>query len=67
MPRPACVCDCNRDGHVTVEEIVRSVSIALGTSFLATCPQADPNNDRMVTVEEIVQAVNNGLNGCPAG
>jgi hypothetical protein len=65
MQRPACVCDCNRDDRVTVEEIVRSVSIALGTAFLATCPQADPNGDRLVTVEEIVQAVNNGLNGCP--
>ena len=71
-PRPtstpqgsACVADCNRDGRVTVEEIVRSVSIALGTSFLATCPEADANRDGSVTVEEIVRAVNNGLNGCP--
>lgn len=65
MPAPACVCDCNRDGSVTVEEIVRAVNIALGISFLSTCPEADASGDGAVTVDEIVQAVNNGLNGCP--
>jgi hypothetical protein len=59
-----CVGDCNRDGRVTVEEIVRGVNIALGTSFVSTCRAADPNGDSLVTVEEIVRAVTAALRGC---
>jgi hypothetical protein len=61
-----CVGDCNGDGSVTVDEIVRMVNIALGSQDVSTCPAADRDGSGTVTVDEIVQAVNNALNGCPA-
>jgi hypothetical protein len=61
-----CVGDCDRSGAVTVDEIVRSVDIALGNSALSGCPAIDGNNDGQVTVDELVVAVNNALNGCSA-
>lgn len=60
----ACTGDCNRDFAVTVDEIVRSVTIALGSSPIDGCPEADADASGTVTVDEIVSAVNNGLNGC---
>jgi hypothetical protein len=61
---PSCVGDCDGDGMVTVDEIVRMVNIALGMQEITLCPAADSNGDSMVTVDEIVRAVNNALNGC---
>jgi hypothetical protein len=64
-PTPiACVGDCNDDGRVTVDELVRAVNIALGNSFVSTCRQVDPSGDGQVTVDEILQAVNAALTGC---
>jgi hypothetical protein len=62
----SCVGDCNVDGSVTVDEIVRMVNIALGQQDVSICPAADRDGSGTVTVDEIVQAVNNALNGCPA-
>ncbi len=59
-----CAGDCNGDGVVTVDEIVRGVNLVLGTFGLAECPIFDANGDGEVTVEEIVAAVNALLNGC---
>lgn len=60
-----CPGDCNGDGMVTVDEIVRIVSIALGTANIDTCLAADIDGSGSVTVDEIVTAVSNALNGCP--
>jgi hypothetical protein len=60
----ACPGDCNRDGAVTVDEIVRSVGIALGSNRLSLCPAIDQNGDEELTVDEIVRAVVAALNGC---
>jgi len=69
-PAPAqptgCVGDCSGDGAVTVDEIVLSVSIALGGRPVGDCLAADRNGDEEVTVDEIVTAVTNALEGCPA-
>jgi hypothetical protein len=35
---PACVGDCDNSGAVTVDELVKGVSIALGTLPLDQCP-----------------------------
>jgi hypothetical protein len=59
-----CLGDCNADGFVTVDEIVRMVNIALGSSSVTVCPRADGGGDGLVTVDEIVTAVNRALNGC---
>jgi hypothetical protein len=62
----ACVGDCDGDGSVTVDEIVRGVNIALGMSSVDDCPAFDGDGDGSVTVDEVVTAVNNALNGCAA-
>jgi len=62
----ACPGDCDNDGRVTVAELVRGVSIALGHAALDTCLTFDGNADGAITVEELVGAVNNALHGCVA-
>lgn len=61
----ACAGDCNRNGDVTVDELVSGVSIALGDSEITECASFDTSDDDHVTVDELVAAVNSALNGCP--
>lgn len=61
----ACVGDCDSDGSVTVDEVVRMVSIALGVMQSSTCAAGDRDNNGEITVDEIVLAVTYALNGCP--
>ena len=49
---------------MTVDEIVRGTSIALGNQRIDECEPFDANGDGIVTVDEIVRAVANALNGC---
>lgn len=62
---PLCAADCDMNGIISVAELVRSVSIALGTSPLSVCPSADADNSGSVAVNELVGAVDRALNGCP--
>jgi hypothetical protein len=62
----ACVGDCDITSNVTVDEIVRCVSIALGTQSMQDCAACDRDRSATVTVDEIITAVNNALNGCPS-
>ncbi len=61
-----CAGDCNRDGEVTVQELITGVNIALGELSVDDCPTFDRNNDGSVTIDELIAAVNNALSGCPA-
>lgn len=60
---PGCVGDCDGDGIVTIDEILRAVSIALDTAA-TECEAADANADGDVTVDELVLIVGNALAGC---
>lgn len=64
--RAQCVADCDENGRVTVDEIVRAVNIALGVQQVASCTSADRDADGSVTVDEILASVQHGLTGCPA-
>lgn len=57
---PACAGDCDRDGAVSIAELLRGVALALGTTTLP-CPAygAGP-----VTIDQLVRAVDNALAGC---
>jgi PKD repeat protein len=66
VPVP-CIGDCNGDGPVTVDELLKGINIGLGNQQLLTCPAFDANRDGQVTVDELVAAVNAALNGCAAG
>jgi len=66
-PGQVCLGDCDEDGFVTVDELIRGVNIALGTLSTDACRAFDANGDELVTVDEIVAAVVNALDGCPQG
>ncbi|MBI1815783.1 MAG: YncE family protein [Deltaproteobacteria bacterium] len=59
-----CVGDCDHNGSVTVDELVRGVNIALGDAALDDCPAFDHDGSKVVTVDELVLAVNAALNEC---
>jgi hypothetical protein len=64
-PAPAqrCPGDCNRNGAITIDELIILVNLALATSD-TSCPDADRNRDSEITIDEILQAVNAALGGC---
>jgi len=63
----AAVCpgDCDGNGRVTVDELVRGVSIALGSSALTECAAMDSTPDQIIQVNELVKAVSAALGACP--
>ena len=59
-----CAGDCDNSGAVTVEELVRGVSIALGTLPLDQCQRFDCHATGQVTIDCLINAVSAALNGC---
>ncbi len=66
-----CVGDCNGDGRVTIDDLIKMVNIALGLQNvcggedgMGQCLAGDANCDCEITVDEIILAVNNNLHGC---
>ena len=57
--------DCNMDGHVTIDELITAIGIAIETAPLSACSEADIDVDRAVGVHEVVVAVGAALNGVP--
>lgn len=64
LQRPRCG-DCDTNLTVTVDEIVRALSIALGVASIGECHEADINRDWQISVEELVTAINAALDGVP--
>lgn len=62
----ACPGDCDASGNVTIDEILRGVSAALGTRPVADCSACDLDASGTVTIDEIIAAINAALMGCPA-
>jgi hypothetical protein len=62
-----CIGDCNGNGVVTVDELIRGINQALAVLLVELpCPAADANHDGKITINELILAVNNALVGCPA-
>lgn len=59
-----CTGDCNGDGEVRINELLRGVNIALAVLPLSTCSVFDRNSDRKVTIDELVAAVSAAISGC---
>jgi hypothetical protein len=59
-----CRGDCNNNGIVAIDEIVRGMRVALGSASLDTCPSFDADEDGLISVDELITAVNNALLGC---
>lgn len=61
---PTCPGDCDGNGAVTVNELIRGVNIALGMLPLVDCPVLDSNADDMIAINDLIAAVNAALAGC---
>ena len=61
----SCPGDCDRDGRVTLSELVQVVNIGLGRRDLATCRNLDADDSGVATVDEMVLAVEKSMDGCP--
>jgi len=61
-----CPGDCDGDGSVAIDELVRLVNIALGSAAISTCSAGDSDGNGQVSIDEILTAVFHGLNGCAA-
>jgi hypothetical protein len=59
-----CVGDCNGDGAVAINELVRGVNIALGNADPSTCSAVDRDGNGAVAINELIAAVNSALGGC---
>ncbi len=63
-PAPICAGDCDGDGLVSIGELIRAVSIALGENATDLCPAIDGDRDRAVAISELIAAVRNALASC---
>jgi hypothetical protein len=59
-----CAGDCNGDGQVEIDELVRGIDIALDLLTLDQCPVFDGSGDGTVTIDELVRAITAALHGC---
>jgi hypothetical protein len=59
-----CAGDCDADGAVTVDELVRAVDMALSGNGTAQCPDVDTDGNGTLTIAELVAAVGKAINGC---
>lgn len=64
VPSDRCAADCNGDGQLTIDELIRSVGIALGNLPLAECPESDGSGDGAVSVSELIRGVNGAMGSC---
>jgi len=61
---PFCRGDCDDNGRVTVDELLRGVDIALGKLDSEACAPIDLDHDGTITISEIMAAVGDALTGC---
>lgn len=64
---PPCIGDCNGDGTVAVDELIRGIRFALGTTPIDQCDSFDADAGGTVTVDELITAVSKTLYGCDFG
>lgn len=57
--------DCNGDGQVTINELVKGVRIGVGDTPMSDCASFDRGGDGAVAIDDLLAAVNMALNGCP--
>lgn len=63
-PSETCPGDCDRNGFVSIGELITAVRIATGDRSLSDCIAADLGGDGRVSVGDLVVAVSTSLNGC---
>jgi hypothetical protein len=60
-----CAGDCDEDGFVRVNELVRGLNNALLRAGIAFCNAFDINGNGFVDIGELVVGVGHSLDGCP--
>lgn len=59
IPIPGCMCDCDGDGRVSIDDLTRAVRMALGDG--SSCSSLA---HRLVAIQDLVVGVHNALQGC---
>ncbi len=59
-----CAGDCDGNGTVSINELIKGVNINLGPGAVGDCPAMDVNSNGAVTIAELIAAVDNSLRGC---
>jgi hypothetical protein len=69
QPLP-CSGDCNGDGRISIDEIIKGVNIALGNATVDICPAFGQSQyceeGLTVSISCLVSAMSASLFGCPA-
>jgi hypothetical protein len=60
----SCPGDCNDDGAVTIDELMKGTSIQLDRLPLQACFAFDRDFDERLSIDELVSAVRAALEGC---
>lgn len=60
-----CAGDCDGNGTVSVDELIRAVNLALGGHDGPACMALDGDADGVVSMAELVAAVDRAIAGCP--
>ena len=60
----SCAGDCDANGTVGVNELIRGINIALGNAPATNCAAFDGDSSGTVGINELVAAVNSALRGC---
>jgi hypothetical protein len=60
-----CIGDCNEDGTVTIDELVKGVELALAGAEDGSCVPIDADGDGRVEIDELVLGVRSAQSGCP--
>lgn len=63
-PESSCPGDCDANGRVQIDELVRGVNMALADDLVEGCLAFDADRDGRVAVNELVGAVDAALRGC---
>ncbi len=59
-----CSGDCDGNRVVTIDELIKAVGIALGSTAAGDCLAADADGSGTITIDELVAAVKRALEGC---
>ncbi|MGD9765170.1 MAG: hypothetical protein AB7V27_15815 [Candidatus Binatia bacterium] len=59
-----CFGDCDRNGIVSVSELITGVAVALGSLPVDRCPAFDADGNGSVAIGELIAGVRNALEGC---
>lgn len=60
-----CACDCDGNRVVTVDEFMKCIRIAEGSTSIIECLRGDANKDGEITVDELIAASAAMNSGCP--